>query len=65
MEKQNLTQQKHTHANQKKCTTQDKHKKTKARSSRLVRHQDWKRRGRILTYIPKPTQGHKDGEMED
>jgi len=30
MEKQNLTQQKHTFTNQKKCTTtQDKHKKLK------------------------------------
>jgi len=30
MEKQNLTQQKHTFANQKKCiTTQNKHKKLK------------------------------------
>jgi len=34
--KKNLTQQKHTHTNQKKCTTtQNKHKKTKARFSRL------------------------------
>ena len=36
-EKQKLTQQKHAFANQKKCTTtQNKHKKTKARFSRLL-----------------------------
>jgi len=36
MEKQNLTQQKHTFANQKCPTTQNKHKKTKARFSHLL-----------------------------
>jgi len=37
MEKQNLIQQKHTFTNRKKCTTtQNKHKKTKARFSRLL-----------------------------
>jgi len=37
MEKLNLTQQKHAFTNQKKCTTtQNKHKKTKARFSRLL-----------------------------
>ena len=35
----NLTQQKHTFINQKKCTeTPNKHKKTKAKFSRLLRH---------------------------
>jgi len=35
--KQNLTQQKHTFTNPKKCTTtQNEHKKTKARFSRLL-----------------------------
>jgi len=48
MKKQNLTQQKHTFTNQRKCTTtQNKHKKTKARFSRLLRHPAWKRRGPI------------------
>jgi len=36
MEKQNLTQQKHTFTDQKECTTtQNEHKKTKARFSHL------------------------------
>jgi len=49
MEKQNLTQQKHTFTNQNKCTTtQNKHKKTKARFSRLIWHPAWKWRGPIL-----------------
>jgi len=49
MEKLNLTQQKHPFTNQKKCTmTQNKHKKTKARFSRLLRYPAWKRRGPIL-----------------
>jgi len=39
MEKLKLTQQKHTFTNQNKCTTQNKHKKTKAWFSRLLRHQ--------------------------
>jgi len=47
--KLNLTQQKHTITNQKKCTTQNKHKKTKARFSRLLRHLAWKQRGPILS----------------
>ena len=47
--KLNLTQLRHTFTNQKKCTTtQNKHKKTKARFSRLIRHPAWKRRGPIL-----------------
>jgi len=49
IEKLNLTQQKHTFTNQKKCTTtQNKHKKTKTRFSRLLRHLAWKCRGPIL-----------------
>jgi len=49
MEKQNLTQQKHAFTNQNKCiTTQNKHKKTKATLSCLLRHPAWKRRGSIL-----------------
>jgi len=49
MEKRNLTQQKHTFTNQKKCTTtQNKHKRTKARFSCLLRHPAWKRAGSIL-----------------
>ena len=47
--KQNLTEQKRTFTNQKKCTiTQNKHKKTKARFSRLLQHPAWKRRGPVL-----------------
>jgi len=47
--KQNLTQQKHTFINQKKCTTtQNRHKKTKCRFSRLLRHPVWKRSGSVL-----------------
>jgi len=49
--KQNLTQQKHTFTNQKKCTTQNKHKKTKVRFSRLLRHLAWKQRGPILVSV--------------
>jgi len=45
MEKQNLTQQRHTFTNQKKCTTTQK---TKARLRQLLRHLAWKRRGPIL-----------------
>ena len=42
--KLNLTQEKHTFTNQKKCTTtHNKHKKTKVRFSRLLRHPAWKR----------------------
>ena len=49
--KLNLTQNKHTFTNQKKCTTtQNKHKKTKARFSRLSWHPAWKRRGSILIW---------------
>jgi len=48
MEKLNLTQQKHTLTNQKKCTTTKINKKTKARFSRLLRHLAWKWRGPIL-----------------
>ena len=48
--KLNLTQQKHTFTNQKKCTTtQNKHRKTKARFSRLLWHPaPWKWRRPIL-----------------
>jgi len=47
--KVNQTQQKHTFINQKKSTaTQNKHKKLKARFSRLLRHPAWKQRGPIL-----------------
>jgi len=52
MEKLNLTQQKHAFTNQKKCTTQNKHKKTKARFSRLLQHPAWKWRGPILVLVP-------------
>jgi len=45
MEKQNLTQQKHTFTNQNKCTTTQK---IIARFSRLLRHLAWKWRGPIL-----------------
>jgi len=49
MEKQNLTQQKHAFTNQNICTTtQNKHKKTKARFSRLLRYPAWKRKGAIV-----------------
>jgi len=49
MEKKNLTQQKHTFTNRKKCTTtQNKHKKTKARFSHLLQHPAWKLKGSIL-----------------
>ena len=49
IEKLNLTQQKHTLNNQKKCTTtQNKHKKTKARFSCVLRHPACKQRGPIL-----------------
>jgi len=49
MEKQNLTQQKHAFTDQNECTTtQNKHKKTKARFSRLLRHPAWKWGGPIL-----------------
>jgi len=51
MEKVNLTQQKHTFTNQKKCTTQNKHKKTKARFSRLLQHLAGKQRGPILVSV--------------
>jgi len=52
MEKLNLTQQKHTFTNKKKCTTtQNKHKKTKVRFSRLLWHLAWKRRGPILVSV--------------
>jgi len=47
IEKLNLTQQKHTFTNQKKCTT-EMQKKTKARFSHLLWHLAWKRRGPIL-----------------
>jgi len=47
--KRNLAQQKHTFTDQQKCTaTQNKHKKTKARFTCLLRHPAWKRRGPIL-----------------
>jgi len=49
MEKQNLTQQKHTFTNRNKYTpTQHKHKTTKARFSHLLTHSTWKRRRPIL-----------------
>jgi len=48
MEKLNLTQQKHAFTNQtKRTTTQNKHKKTKARFSRLLQHPVWKLRGPV------------------
>jgi len=48
-EKTKLTQQKHTFDNQKKrTTTEKKHKKTKARCSRLLQHPAWKWSGSIL-----------------
>jgi len=51
MEKLNLTQQKHTFTNQKKCTaTQNKNKKTKARFSGLLWHPAWIQRGPITYY---------------
>jgi len=54
MEKENLTQQKHTLTNQNECTTtQNKHKKTKARFSRLLRHPAWKLRGPIISALRK------------
>jgi len=53
MENLNLTQQKHAFSNQKKCTiAQNKHKKTKAKFSRLLRYPAWKRRGPILISAP-------------
>jgi len=52
MAKLNLSQQKHTFTYQKKCTTtQNKHKKTKARFSRLLQHLAWKRRGSVLVSV--------------
>ena len=52
IEKLNLTQQKHTFTNHKKCTTtQNMHKKTKAGLSCLLRHPAWKRRGPILVLM--------------
>jgi len=42
MEKQNITQQKHAYTSQKNyTTTQNEHKKSKARFSRLLRHLAW------------------------
>ena len=50
--KLNLLQQKHALTNQKKCTTtQNKHKKTKAGLSRLLRHLTWKRSGFFLKQL--------------
>jgi len=50
--KQNLTQQNDTYTYQNKCTTtQNKHKITKARFSRLLRHPAWKWRGPILVSV--------------
>jgi len=48
MEKQNLTQQKHTFTNQMKCTTTQNKQRTKGRFRRLLRHPAWKWRGLIL-----------------
>ena len=49
MEKQKLLQQQHIFTYQKKCTTtQNKHKKTQARFSCLLRHPAWKWSGPIL-----------------
>jgi len=42
MEKLNLTQQKHTFTNEKKCTTTQNKQKTKARLSHLLQHPAWK-----------------------
>jgi len=65
--------EKHTFTNQKKCTTtQNKHKKTKARFSRLLRHLVWKRRGPIqcfinlsLTYLLKTHNCNSPGPTRD
>ena len=46
-EKLNLTHQKHTFINQKKCTTTQT-QKTKARFSRLLQPLAWKQRGPIF-----------------
>jgi len=47
--KPNTTKSHIQFTDQKKCTTtQDKHKKTKARFSRLLQHPIWKRMGAIL-----------------
>jgi len=52
MEEQNLTQQKHAFTNQNKCTTtQNKHKETKARFSRLLQQPAWKWRRPILILL--------------
>jgi len=51
MKKLNLTQQKHTFTNQKKCTTQNKHKRTKARCSCLLQNPAWKRTVPILVLV--------------
>jgi len=52
MEELNITLQEHTFTNQKKCTTtQNKHKKTKARFSRLLRHPAWKLRVSIIFWF--------------
>jgi len=72
MEKQKLLQQQHIFTCQKKCTTtQNKHKKTKARFSRLLWHPAWKWSGPILdsalhkfvtyllTYSRRPTRSHQ------
>jgi len=51
LNKLNLTQQKHAFTNQKCTTSQNKHKKTKARFSRVLWHPAWKWRGPILNLV--------------
>ena len=78
LEKQNLTQQKHIFINQNKCTTtQNKHKRTKARFSHLLRHTPWNGEGLFwfrrfinlsLTYLlrqlqPRTHTGHLSHKM--
>jgi len=48
MEKLNLTQQKQTFTNQKKCATTQNKQNTKVMCSRLLQHPAWKWRGPIL-----------------
>jgi len=51
MEKLNLTQQKHTFTDQKKCTTTQNKQKTKAKFSYLLWHPAWRQRGPILVLV--------------
>jgi len=67
MEKKlNPTQQKHAFTNPKKyTTTQNKHKKTKARFSRLLRHLAWKWSGFIHKEKISWGGGDKSGKSEE